>query len=119
VDGLEIKQPARQLRIVLARGNRPSIRLLEEGKPTAPATPAVLIKAPMAGYFWGHHPLRPPVANNDRQIVTLAEILGFIRVGPILLPVKANQPGILTKCFAAHGAMVGFGDSLFEIEPYP
>ncbi len=45
------------------------------------------------------------------------DIIGFIRVGPVLLPLRAGRAGILAKRLAEPDALVGFGDPLFEIGP--
>ncbi|CDZ63798.1 acetyl-CoA carboxylase biotin carboxyl carrier protein [Neorhizobium galegae] len=108
VSGLEISRPDGQLRIVIATGNEVRIDVSATSQPAPAAQPLVVVKAPMAGHFCTGSPLRS---------VSAADILGFLRVGPILLPLCAGRAGILTKQLAKPDALVGFGDPLFEIEP--
>jgi hypothetical protein len=44
-------------------------------------------------------------------------VIGFIRIGQILVPVLAGRTGLLTRQLAEQDALVGFGDVLFELEP--
>ncbi|TKT78360.1 hypothetical protein [Aquamicrobium sp. LC103] len=115
VDGVEIEQPASGLRILLAKGSRPFV---SGGSKPGGRAATMVIRAPMAGRFWVHHPSWPATARNYPRPVTRMDVLGFIRVGPILLPLRTAVSGRVEKCVAEHDAMVGFGDSLFEIEPH-
>lgn len=108
VSGLEISWSSGQLRIVIATGNEAGIDVSVISQPTPTAQPLVVVKAPMAGHFYPGSPSRS---------VSAADILGFLRVGHVLLPLCAGRAGILTKQLAEPDALVGFGDPLFEIEP--
>ncbi|NEJ19434.1 acetyl-CoA carboxylase [Rhizobium leguminosarum] len=118
VNGLEISRPGGQLRIIVAgeRGTRISST---EATPPAPGfdpgfTSAV-VKAPMAGRFCLDHPASAVPQKLPRSLSD-ADIVGFVGVGHILLPLRAGRSGILTRLLAEPGALVGFGDPLFEIE---
>ncbi|WP_105439957.1 acetyl-CoA carboxylase [Neorhizobium sp. T25_13] len=110
VSGLEISWPSGRLRIVIATGNEAGIDVSVTSRPAPTAQPPVVVKAPMAGHFYPGSPSRS---------VSATDILGFLRVGPVLLPLCAGRTGILTKQLAEPDALVGFGDPLFEIEPQP
>jgi hypothetical protein len=112
VDGLEISRSGEQLRIVIASSGEARIDLADNA--SAPST--MVVKAPMAGYFCAGHPSRPTASGSLPRPVSGREVLGFIRIGPILLPLGVDRPGILTKRLAEPDALVGFGDPLFEIE---
>lgn len=119
VEGLQIDQPNRSLRIILRGGMRftsSDVVPVKHGEGTRSAT---LIKTPMAGRFLAHHPLRPDADQSYPRSIRQMDILGFLAVGPVLLPLKSTQSGIVTKCHAEHGAIVGFGEILYEIEPQP
>lgn len=115
VDGLEISRPGGQLRIVVA--GKGGARLSStEAKPRAPGSAPTVVKAPMAGRFRVEHPAASSAPQNLPRSVSEADIVGFVGVGHILLPLRAGRSGILTRLLAEPGALVGFGDPLFEIE---
>lgn len=119
VEGLQIDQPNRSLRIILRSGMRvisSDAVSARDGEGTQSAT---VIKAPMAGQFLAHHPLRPDAGQSYPRSIRQMDILGFLAVGPVLLPLKSTKSGIVTKCHVEHGAIVGFGAALYEIEPQP
>ena len=84
--------------------------------PTRSAT--AVVKAPMAGRFYVEHPgsatpQKLPRSGSD------ADVVGFVGVGHVLLPLRASRSGVLIRLLAEPGALVGFGDPLFEIELQP
>ncbi|WP_275791319.1 acetyl-CoA carboxylase [Pararhizobium gei] len=107
VDGIEIERGAQKLRIVVERTGAASV--LVDAAKTAETN---IVKAPLAGVF-------QPVPGTLTREVGPGEILGFIRVGPVLLPVKAPKAGVLAHILAEHGALVGYGHPLFETELLP
>ncbi|NKK47005.1 acetyl-CoA carboxylase biotin carboxyl carrier protein [Rhizobium leguminosarum] len=118
VDGLEISRPDGQLRIVVAGKDGARISP-PEATPHAPGlgpgSASVVVKAPMAGRFHVEHPASAAPQDLPRS-VSEADIVGFVGVGHILLPLRASRSGVLTRLLAEPGAPVGFGDPLFEIE---
>ena len=117
VSGLEISWPSGQLRIVIATGNEPGIDVSVTPRPAPTAQPLVVVRAPMAGHFCPGSPSRSAAADRMPRSVLATDLLGFLRVGPVLLPLCSGRAGILTKQFAEPDALVGFSDPLFEIEP--
>jgi hypothetical protein len=69
----------------------------------------------MAGRFCLDHPASTVPQKLPRS-VSDADIVGFVGVGHILLPFRAGRSGVLIRLLAEPGALVGFGDPLFEIE---
>lgn len=110
VDGIEIDQRARRVRIIVERGAP------HQSSRTAQSSVAT---APIAGIFCRDHPatIAPPF-ELPREVVS-GDMLGFVRVGPVVLPVRASETGVLTRFAAEDGSLVGYGDPLFEIEPRP
>jgi acetyl-CoA carboxylase biotin carboxyl carrier protein len=105
-----------------------SLRLLHEGTAVAVQTgdgadamrqqqPALVVRASAPGAFLCRHPLR------ERAIVAIGEEfhagepIGFLQVGPLLLPVLAPLAGTVTDVLARHGTIVGYGAPLFELQP--
>ncbi|MBY5556232.1 acetyl-CoA carboxylase [Rhizobium leguminosarum] len=119
VNGLEISQPDGQLRIVVAEKGGAQISSTEATPPApgfAPGSASTVVKAPMAGRFCVEHPAASAVPQNLPRSVSDADIVGFVGVGHILLPLRPGRSVILTRLLAEPGALVGFGDPLFEIE---
>ncbi|MBY3203520.1 acetyl-CoA carboxylase [Rhizobium laguerreae] len=114
VDGLEISRPGGQLRIIVA--GKDGARISSTGAtPRALGFASVIMKAPMAGRFCVEHPTSTTPQNLPRS-VSNADIVGFVGVGHILLPLRAGRSGVLTRLLAEPDALVGFGDPLFGIE---
>ena len=119
VDGIEIIQPDRTLRIVTVRdapGANPLVQVMQS---TPTAAQPDKVSAPMAGVFSSHHPASCVSPSEPVLKVVAGETLGFIGIGPILLPVKAARSGLLMRRVAEDGSLVGYGDPLFEFEPRP
>ena len=115
VDGLEISRPDGQLRIVISGEGGARISATE-ATPRAPGSASAIVKAPIAGHFCVEHPAAPVAPQTLPRSVSDADILGFVRIGHVLLPLRAGRSGVLTKLLAEPGALIGFGDPLFEIE---
>lgn len=118
VDGLEISGPDIYLRVVVGGGPACSHSSFPaETKQPRPAT--YIVKAPMAGHFC---PASFVASGPDGTLsLTVGEkhIVGFVRVGAVMLPVPTGRSGRLSKQLSNSGALVGFGDPLFEMEFQP
>ncbi|MGZ2505648.1 acetyl-CoA carboxylase [Rhizobium leguminosarum] len=119
VDGLEISRPGGQLRIVVAGKGGARISSTEatpRAPGLAPGSASAVVKAPMAGRFCVEHPAASATPQKLPRSLSDADIVGFVGIGHILLPLRAGRSGVLTRLLAEPGALVGFGDPLFEIE---
>jgi biotin carboxyl carrier protein len=123
VDELEIKGPGIHLRLVVASGSgqgSPSASARTAPVATGAAPSAVfIVKAPMAGYFCPSSSIASSPGARHPCGVGQADIVGFVRVGPVLLPIPAGRSGRLSKQLAVTDALVGFGEPLFEMELQP
>jgi biotin carboxyl carrier protein len=119
VDGIEIDQPARKVRIVVERGAPGAAPRVQVSQPNSPVAQSGALTAPMAGVFGSRHPGSVASTSGFPRVVAVGETLGFVRVGPVLLPVRTSEAGVLTRSVVADGSVVGYGDPLFEIEPRP
>jgi len=117
VSGLEISRPGGQLRIVVAAGEETRIDVSVTARPDSRGVSPAVVRAPMAGHFCPGHLSDSAVSDSLPRPVSGSEVLGFVRIGPVLLPLNAGRPAVLTKRLAEPDALVGFGDPLFEIEP--
>ncbi|MCZ4431216.1 acetyl-CoA carboxylase [Agrobacterium sp. SOY23] len=117
VDGIEISTPKGHLRLVVSTGNSAQAASVVKTSTAETAAATVIVKAPMAGRFCSSHPSALAETGHLPRAVTSADILGFIRIGSVLLPVSSGRPGVVKRRLAEPDALVGFGDPLFEIEP--
>lgn len=77
----------------------------------------LVVAAPCAGVFLRAHPLRAePLAETGRSVEAGAA-LGLLRIGPLLLELRAPASGTLSAVEASDGALVGFGTPLFRLSP--
>ncbi|MCD7109447.1 acetyl-CoA carboxylase [Rhizobium sp. DKSPLA3] len=112
VDGIEITQSSRTLRLVVA-GEPPRATVHRDASPAAAAA-ADIVAAPMAGLL----DLRT-VPSDLPRTVRAGEILACLRVGPVLVPVRAMKACTVMRCLCDADALVGFGDPLFDIKARP
>lgn len=117
VDGIEISKPAGKLRIVVSKVEGAQVSLTGGTRQNLAAMPSTIVKAPMAGRFCPSHPSASDAAAHLPRGVSGQDVIGFIRIGSVLLPIAAGRAGSLTRQVAEPDALVGFGDPLFEIEP--
>ena len=108
---LDVEEPGRRLRIELA----PSGVVAPAPVPAAAREPPALVKAAAMGHFRAAHPdgLFPACVAGDA--VARAQVLGFVQVRLLLLPVAAPRAGRLARVLAAEGDLVGYGTPLFEL----
>jgi acetyl-CoA carboxylase biotin carboxyl carrier protein len=88
----------------------------EPAPPPAPARETA-ITASSVGVFLRQHPLRDAPAAQAGQAVRAGHILGFLRVGALLLPVSAPRDGVILDVPALDGAVVGYGATLIRLLP--
>lgn len=75
----------------------------------------VTIVADTPGIFLHGHPLREnPLVECDGE-VRPGQIVGLLRVGAVLLPVRATQGGRVAGYWTEDGAAVGYGAPLVEL----
>jgi acetyl-CoA carboxylase biotin carboxyl carrier protein len=113
---LELKSPTQTLRL-LHEGTAVAVQMVDKADAIRQQQPALLVRASGPGAFLCRHPLR------ERAIIAIGDEfragdpLGFLQVGPLLLPVLAPLAGTVTDVLARHGTIVGYGAPLFELQP--
>lgn len=70
------------------------------------------VLAPMAGQFLWAHPTEKPDPVWPRH-VKQGDVIGWLKVGPILKPVLATADGILRRPRIENRSLAGYGDRLF------
>ncbi|KJF74830.1 hypothetical protein [Agrobacterium arsenijevicii] len=116
VDGVEITTPDGQVRIIVSAPAKTAISVSDTACSPTAAVSKVVVKAPIAGHFCFSHPSLPAETENLPRLVAADDVIGFIRIDQILIPVVAGRNGSLVNQLATQDALVGFGDPLFEIE---
>ncbi|MBL0372677.1 hypothetical protein JJB09_11615 [Rhizobium sp. KVB221] len=71
-----------------------------------------VITCPQAGVFLSRHPLDRSTPVFPRA-VRRGEPVGYLKIGPILLPILAVSDGILPAPIVESGKIVGYGTTLF------
>jgi biotin carboxyl carrier protein len=74
-------------------------------------------KAPIAGHFLPVHPGRDAAEAAIGASVFPEQIVGFVGIGPLIMPIRAEEAGTLRACTVGPGDLVGYGDTVFLIEP--
>jgi acetyl-CoA carboxylase biotin carboxyl carrier protein len=111
---LELRGPGGTLRLL---SDGASVRVLDTEDPSPVAAPTIAVRASSPGVFLDRHPLHvQPIASIGAD-VRAGEPLGFLQIGPLLMAVPAPCAGTLLDVLAVHGAIVGYGEPLFELLP--
>lgn len=113
VDGLEIITPDTQVQLLVSTAGKAATPAAEIAASPKDAAVRAVVKAPIAGHFHASHSTG---ADRFPCAVAADDVVGFVRIGPILVPVPAGRNGSLTAPLVEEDALVGFGDPLFEIE---
>jgi acetyl-CoA carboxylase biotin carboxyl carrier protein len=110
IDQLELTGPSVSLLLRRAGGG---------AAPLAAGPALVEVRAASPGLFLDRHPLsgRPLVETGEE--VAAGDDLGCLRVGALLLPVRAPQAGLVAARPCTPGTLVGYGDTLFRLRPLP
>ena len=77
----------------------------------------VCIKAPSVGFFLRSHPSTSTPLVGLGDIVQPQDVIGFLRLDLLLIPVIAQIHGRITAILAKDQAPVGYGEPLFDIKP--
>ena len=116
---LELSGPSG--RVVLSRNEAaPDVLAVSDGV-VGPATSqdfaGATIASPGIGTFRRAHPLHDKPLAEDGARVAAGQVVALLQVGALLQPVRAPSDGILSSVRPADGALIGFGDPLFDILP--
>ncbi len=75
----------------------------------------VIVPSTGVGMFLQAHPLQAAPAARIGSAVRQGQVLGFLRIGMMLVPVVSGSAGILADNLAADGALVGYATPLFRL----
>lgn len=77
----------------------------------------VRLGSPGPGTLLWAHPLHEAPLAAEGEAVAAGRPVALVRVGDLLLPVRAPVAGVVVRALAEEGALVGWGDALFELRP--
>jgi acetyl-CoA carboxylase biotin carboxyl carrier protein len=117
IDCLELTGPAGHLR--LRRGSEPKVRAGGIDDEPLAEDETVAMSSPGLGIFLHAHPLHDTPLVQADDSVAAGQVLGFLKIGPLLVPVPAPHDGVVLDIVAQDGTLVGFGDPLFRISLQP
>lgn len=109
---LELSGPGHTL--MLARGASAVDVVPEAAELEAELVP---VTAPALGTFLRTHPLHDKPLAADGEAVVAGQIIALLQVGVLLTPVPAPADGVIVAAIPEEGALVGFGDRLFDLLP--
>jgi acetyl-CoA carboxylase biotin carboxyl carrier protein len=113
---LELKSPTGGLRL-LQDGAAVAVQTFEGEQAARFDRPAFVVRSPGPGVFLDRHPLRESILAPIGTDVVAQAPLGFLQVGPLLLPVPAPLTGTVLDILLRPGAAVGYGTPLFGLQP--
>lgn len=80
------------------------------------AAPGIAATAGSVGVFLHRHPLRGTSLVDPGQPVRRGQIVGLLQIGALLLPVSSPCDGVVAGWLVEHGATVGYGARLVELQ---
>lgn len=117
IDCLELTGPAGHLR--LRRGGEPEVTADRTGDEPLAEDESVAMPSAGFGIFLHAHPLHKMPLVQAGDSVAAGQALGFLKIGPLLVPVPAPHDGVVSDIVAQDGTLVGFGDPLFRFSLQP
>ncbi len=115
IDELELRGPNGSIRLLRANGG---VTVQSAHAPVRPAAADdAVVTASMAGIFLDRHPQQDHPSAQVGDTVRAGDILGYLKLGILLVPVLATAAGEVVEAHVAHLAAVGYGEPLFDIEP--
>jgi acetyl-CoA carboxylase biotin carboxyl carrier protein len=112
---LELRTPGGTLRLGRKGASSGEIVQLDaDDDDTAPA-PAV-VAASSVGLFLHSHPLHAAPLVRIGEHVPAGQLLGLLKIGPLLLPVAAPLAGVVAAMRVDAGQAVGYGTALVELQ---
>ncbi|MFJ4137039.1 biotin/lipoyl-containing protein [Pseudomonas fragi] len=110
--GVELQRPGVQL--VLKR-HLESVAAHESIDPPTHAN-QVSIRTCGLGQLLLSHPDQPQVLIAEDNHVDKGQIVALLQVGDLLLPVRSPQAGHISQVLLQHGATVGYGEAIMQLE---
>lgn len=111
--GVELQRPGVQL--VLKR-HLESVAAAHESIDSPTHASQVSIRTRGLGQLLLSHPDQPQVLIAEDNHVDKGQIVALLQVGDLLLPVRSPQAGHISQVLLQHGATVGYGEAIMQLE---
>jgi acetyl-CoA carboxylase biotin carboxyl carrier protein len=115
LDSLSLTTPETRLRIMLGAGA--AAQSFEAASSPPPADVAPSLRARGTGVFLAAHPSADAPLVQPGTPVRAGDVVGLLRVGPLLQPVTATADGLVGRLLAEPGSLVEYGTPLMEFTP--
>jgi acetyl-CoA carboxylase biotin carboxyl carrier protein len=89
----------------------------DDGEAGGAAGSANIVVSPSFGIFLHSHPLHETALVRPGDPVAGAQVVGLLKLGALLVPVRAPRKAVVDALLAADGSLVGFGDPLLALSP--
>jgi acetyl-CoA carboxylase biotin carboxyl carrier protein len=113
IELLELRGPDHE--VCLRREGAQVVVVAAESRANEDAGPPVVVTAPGVGVLLHGHPLRREAFVRIGERVRTGQVLALLRIGALLVPVKAPREGIALGPLVAEGATVGYGTPVLEL----
>jgi acetyl-CoA carboxylase biotin carboxyl carrier protein len=88
-----------------------------EGPESEAGADLLPVIAPALGNFLRTHPLHDKPLAVEGEALVAGQAIALLRVGALLTPVPAPADGMIVGAVPEEGALVGYGDRLFDFLP--
>ncbi|WP_455816226.1 acetyl-CoA carboxylase biotin carboxyl carrier protein [Pseudomonas cerasi] len=113
---LQINSPGYAIRMVCQPGRQLPAPAPEPAIAAEVPVAPVAVTAPMPGRLWLQDPLNGKNVGPVSGPVEAGCLLALVQVGPLYLPVRAPQAGILSSIDATQGQAVEYAQPLMQLE---
>ena len=79
-------------------------------------SPGLMVTAPTVGILLYTHPMHDTPLAPPGSRVSVGQVLALLQIGALLVPVSAPQDGQVAALLSTHGALVGFGTNIIELQ---
>jgi acetyl-CoA carboxylase biotin carboxyl carrier protein len=76
-----------------------------------------VVVSPGVGLFLHAHPVQETALAEPNEPVAAGQPVGFLQIGPILLPVLSPRDGVVAAIVAPDRSLVGYGEPLVALMP--
>jgi acetyl-CoA carboxylase biotin carboxyl carrier protein len=114
---LELTGPDRTIRLLRNGDGTFAERAVQAAPAKAPTSfDATVVRAGSVGIYLDTHPLRTEPLVRVGDEVAEGQAVALLRIGLVMLGVRAPRAGIVSRIVATNGSAVGYGDPLVELE---
>jgi biotin carboxyl carrier protein len=82
---------------------------------SAKSSPAPVLRSPGIGLLRLRHPLSHEPLMRDGGPANEGDLLALLHMGEVLTPISCDRSAVVVRSLVAEGALVGYGELLFEL----